>query len=103
MHTAETLAKLVLAAAKCYEDSYDRVAATAAATAADAEKAADPTNIYAGMVDFQKFYKLDMRQAAEKVCSDADQQNLSEPIWLLMFTAWNDAMDWAKTLVPQTV
>lgn len=38
-------------------------------------------------------YQLDMREAAEKVC--VDHPILATPVWLLLYSCWNDALEWA--------
>lgn len=98
MSIAKTLAQLIQAAAKMYEESYDRVAADAASLKADAERQVDPSNIYVGHVDYAKFYRLSMRQACENACAAADEPRLGEPVYLMLSSWWNDTNDWASSV-----
>lgn len=93
---AQDLAFLVTACAKVHRESYDRVAADAATVKADAEKMADKDNIYAGMVDYSKFYKLTLREACEQTCKMCLHEELAEPVYLLLSLAWNDIAAWAE-------
>lgn len=90
------LASMVLNAMKIRETSYDKEAANVATAKADAEKAAEPENIYAGMVDYSKFYRKTMEQSAEEAANEADEPAMANVLYLLMVTAWNDIASWAK-------
>lgn len=94
MKSQNQLAVFVLAAAKAHEASFDKVGSDAAAT--EAEKL--PAGDMARHVDFSKFQKLNIFQATCTVVP-VDYQM---PVYLLLQTSWNDALDWANAQVTQT-
>lgn len=94
----KTLASILLAAAHNREASYDHVAADAASAANDSERAeltaAGKETAYC-IVDYAKFYGLDLYQSADKACKDAGFPLLTFPVYLLIDGFWNDVSDWA--------
>lgn len=74
------LAHAILATAKLREESFDH--GTAARMQANGE-----------MCDFDKLYRLSIRDAAEV---DGMNPFLSFPVYLLLTNSWNDALEWAK-------
>lgn len=100
----QLLAASIMAGMKAHEDSYDKVASDAATTKADDHNRgllggpSDPAWEY---VDFSSFYRMTLREAVESVAGE-----LSEPVYLLLNYAPNDAQDWAveqlKPALPAT-
>lgn len=82
------LAQAVIAASTLREESYD----TAAAEAYTAEQEAVP--IERRIMDYEQFYRLTLREACEQASKE-----FSEPVFLLLHSNWNDALDWATELL----
>jgi hypothetical protein len=76
---AMTLAHAVIASAEIRENSYDSVAAKAA---------------FDNGITMQDFYGLTLREACEKGCPE----HLVEPVHLMLYSFWNDALKWANEL-----
>lgn len=93
---SKTLAVVIQNAMRIREASYDKKAADAATKKADAHRAADPSNMYKGHVDYKEFYGKTMQQAAEEAAEQEGDPALGDIVYHLMFTSWNDAADWAK-------
>ena len=87
---ANILADMLDRAAKAREASYDHVAAGAAKVEADARRAADPDNHFAGLVDFAQFYTKTLYECCQAECPP----ELVEPAYLLLTTAYNDIYAW---------
>lgn len=85
------LASLILSSAQAHGESFDTEAAKNAEDRAAKERADNPNNFYAGMVDFRQFYRKTLNQA----CTEVAGEDLGQLIYLLLFHAWNDALDWA--------
>ena len=85
------LANLVLDASNIRESSYDKASADAA-TAEVAQH--DPL----GFIDYTKFYTKTLMQAATEACETAGlaSTQMAMPVYLLLFCAWNDAIEWAS-------
>lgn len=97
-------AAIFTAAQKIREGSYGKVAADAATKKAEAERAADPSNIYAGIgVDYKVFYTKTMEQAAQEACAAAGEPEMTEVIHLLMYSLWNDIELWATEQLGEKV
>jgi hypothetical protein len=77
------LAQAVVACTDAREASFDKAAADA--TAANE------------MFDYKQFYKLSLRDA----CKLAG--HLEEPVFLMLYTAWNDAYEWAVQVIEKEV
>ena len=88
-------AKLIQAAAKAHEDSYDTVASAAATEEWERTKKLNG-NEWRLPPDYAEFYRLTLREACEKVCTEAGQASMIEPVYLLILQAWNDVLDWAN-------
>lgn len=95
------LAEIVMAAQRIREQGYDGEAADAAYKAGEVEREANPHDIYAGLVDFQQFYRCTMLQAAKAACKQAGEPELETPVYLLCECGWNDAQMWAAQTVAQ--
>jgi hypothetical protein len=97
MKSQNQLAVFVLAAAKAHEESYDKTASDAAV--AEVEKHGEAvSSVLSRHIDFSQFQKLNIFQATCTVVP-VDYQM---PVYLLLQTAWNDALDWANAQVAQT-
>jgi hypothetical protein len=92
---AEVMAEAILKSANLRESSYDKAAADEATEVAEAQREAEPDNIYAGFVDHESFYGLTLEEA----CKQASPEDIWEPVYLLLALAWNDACDWAKNTI----
>lgn len=90
------LANIFKAAQKIREASYDNAAADKATAADDAERTANPDNIYAGMgTDYSSFYRKTFEEAAAEACAEAGEPEMAEVVHLLMYSLWNDIEMWA--------
>ena len=76
------LAQAVIAAATIREESYDREAANKSG-----KNLTRPVN-------YESFYRLTLREACEQVSKE-----FSEPVFLLLYSNWNDAIDWATEVL----
>lgn len=72
------LALAIIEAAKRREESFDHCAAAAARNR---------------VVDAESFYKLSLRDACE---ADGVNPFLSYPVFLMLSTNWNEALEWAQ-------
>lgn len=79
--TAKELAECIIDTARAREESYDHDAAQEAKL----DRPDSP-------IDYNEFYKLDLRAAAEQECPAA----LVKPTYLLLASNWNDALEWAE-------
>lgn len=79
MQCNKELAQAILEAARKREASFDH--STAACRQADGQ-----------MADLSQLYGMSIREAAE---ADGVNPFLSFPVYLLLTTSWNDALDWA--------
>jgi len=92
----EKLAKAIKLAAKYHEESYDQEASDDAEAQAQLEAEHSGYHGYSG-IDFNVFYRLSIKEAADKAASDMGYDARgSEPIYLLLKCCWNDILDWAK-------
>jgi hypothetical protein len=92
------LAYAVLKAAQIREESYDRKAADDAVRKRDAEYKGGVQ--YPCPIDFSKFYTKTLEQSVEESVSLTKlPPKLSYIIWLLLYTAWNDAISWAEEVI----
>lgn len=86
----------VRAAVKAREDSFDKAASEAAQDACDRKREQEVAEgnqyAYLNVVDHSQFYRLTLREAVESVVP----AEFVEPVYLLLATAWNDILDWAK-------
>lgn len=80
----QKLAEAILAAAKFHEENYDHVAAKAAMVSES------PSQI----IDYSKFYAFNLQEACERVAGE-----FAQPTYLLLTTAWNEAIEWAEAVV----
>lgn len=87
------LALAVLQAAANRENSYDQEASSAAYKAAQKDRETQPDNIYAGCVDYSKFYRVSMQTASK---TEVGGEELKSPVYLLLQYCWNDAIAWAR-------
>ena len=88
---SKILAGYVLAVAATYEKAYDKVASDAATD--EYLKGGDRTEVGAQMfVDYAQFQTKTIYQCAEEVVPHLYRQ----PVYLLLQTAWNDAIAWAN-------
>jgi len=84
------LALLITNAAALREASYDQVASTKWYLANP-----DPGNCP------PNFYRLSLRDACTEACESCP--NFTEVVFLLLYTSWNDALDWATAIhLPET-
>lgn len=90
------LADMLSNAMAIRELSYDKTAADAAADAADAEAAGDPSNAWAYIADYAQFYGLTLEQAAEKAATEAGEPTMASILYYLMVHAWNDVQAWIE-------
>jgi len=80
----EAFAKAVKLAAKFREESYDKEAAN---------KATHEPKI----VDFDKFYKLTLMEAADKAAEIAGLDTRGTfPVYLTLKYCWNDILNWSE-------
>jgi len=80
----ERLAQAVKLAAKIREESYDHVAASKAVESKE-------------FVNFDKFYRFSLREAADKAADAVGFDSRgTEPIYLLLNYCWNDILMWAE-------
>jgi hypothetical protein len=78
------LVKAIKLGAKFREDSYDHLTATARSNKGE-------------MVDFNQFYGITMREAAEKATKLVGFDPIDvEPVYLLLNLCWNDILAWAE-------
>lgn len=77
------LAKLVIMAVECYNNGFDKNAAQQATTDALKTRA---------IVDYSQFQRITLHQACKEVCPS----NWAEPVYYILHSAWNDALDWAE-------
>jgi hypothetical protein len=96
MNVAQTIANLILQSAQIHSASYDSEAADSASKKADLERANNPDNIYAGLVDYNQFYRMTLGEAVTTACKRSQHEELFMPIYLLVQLGWNDALDWAN-------
>ena len=81
------IAKALEDAAEIREKSYDHKAAD------KKEKSGDR------YVDFTKFYRKNLGQAAFEACLENKlEPNMWYPIYMMLETCWNDIIDWAKEM-----
>lgn len=80
---ATTLAELVKRAAEIREASWDAVA----------YKSASETDQMS-----QDFYGISHFEAATQVC-DKEHELLITPVFLLIYNAWNQAVEWAESIL----
>lgn len=92
MSPAQTLAKLVLEAARIREDSYDHAAA---------KRATEEHGAQSHFVDYSKFYGLTLREAVAVAANEHGTDSLADPAFLLLYCSWNDALEWAEKIIPQ--
>jgi hypothetical protein len=85
--SAQLLATLVLNTAKIREDSYDHEAAQASTDASTS-----------GLVDYAKFYKLGLDESATMAANLLQCPDLKQPAFLLLYSNWNDALEWAESI-----
>lgn len=93
------LARMISDTVRIYEQSYDRAAADEAERQANAQREAQPDNIYAGIVDYKSFYRKTMAQAAQEAAEAAGEPNMAHPLYLLCYCTWNDIQGWASPLL----
>lgn len=98
---AQTLAQLVLDAHRLREESYGKEASMAAYEAGLAARAEQPDNIYAGLVNYNKFYGLSLIAACRAACKQMgdDYLDLERPVYLLVECAANDVQEWALEVI----
>jgi len=77
------LAQAILKAAKLREESFDKQKAY------EANNEAIDSGY--GMVDMSQFYRLSIRQ-----CADKANKELSTPVLLLLTGYWNESIKWAE-------
>lgn len=83
----DKFASVILRAAEIREESFDH-------------KAADKAEKESNHVDFSKFYRKDLYEASEEASKEAGlNPEMAQPISLLLITAWNDILAWAKEQV----
>lgn len=96
---AQRIARVLNRAATIREESYDHKGSNEA-TAQYQERLSQP---YVMMPDYRRFYQLTMLQAAEKaIQEDVELGGLESMVALILQQGWNDAMDWAKDLDPES-
>lgn len=81
------LAKLVIMASECYNNGFDAAAAQVAQTEAVKSRA---------IIDYSQFQRITLHQACKEVCPS----NWAEPVYYMLHSAWNDALDWAEGINP---
>ena len=89
------LAAAILKTVDIREGSYDKIAAEQATKERD-EKYRN--NNFSAGTDYSKFYTKTLEQSAEEATKELGlPEDLNYIIWLLLFSAWNDAIAWAET------
>lgn len=86
LSSAFTLATAVLASAKAYEESFDKVEAAKGHKIVEA----------GGIFDFNKCYQMSLHEACRQ-----NGRALCQPAYLLLQNSWNDALEWATYITAQ--
>lgn len=81
------LAEAILLAAKLREDSYDHVAAE---------------SVSGIFVDYSQFYGVTLQHAADLAAERVARIELAFPVYLLLLSHWNNALEWATANAPST-
>lgn len=76
----QQLANAILTAANTRESSFDHTACN------KAQQLGYP-------IDYNQFYQLTLKQACDQTDPD-----LAMPVYLLLYSNWNDAIDWAESI-----
>lgn len=80
------LADQILKTVACYEAAYDKVAS---------DKATRDAIGNPFIVDYEKFQTKSIKDAASEACTP----ELAFPVYLLLTSNWNDAIEWANAIV----
>ena len=79
------LATIIKKAAQLREDSYDHERADAAAANYE--------------MNFEQFYRNTKDEAAFAACMMHDEEHLAPIVTMLLQSNWNEALDWANTVL----
>lgn len=85
---SKILAQYILDVAKAHEAAYDKVASDRASVLAAEKEAKHMMPVY---VNYAQFQTKTLHQCAEEIVPVLYRQ----PVYLLLQTAWNDALEWA--------
>lgn len=85
---SKILAQYILDVAKAHEAAYDKVASDRASVQAAEKEALYNLPVY---VNYAQFQTKTLHQCAEEIVPVLYRQ----PVYLLLQTAWNDAVEWA--------
>lgn len=81
---ATTIAKCVLKAARIREESYNKEGADAVVVSGNL------------MANFEDFYEITLKDAAELAC--LEYPGLAESVYLILGHCWNDGLEWATSI-----